>query len=269
VKKNPRGLHLGGEKKLVTIFFSDLAGFTTMSEKRPPEEVVRILNTYLQRMTAVIMAGGGFVNKFEGDAIMAFWGAPLPAERQAALAMRAARRCLEELLALNDEFEKDGLPRLGMRIGINSGEVIVGNIGSQERFEYTVIGDAVNLASRLEGINKQYGTAIICGSLAGQMAAGELLLRRLDRVRVKGKQVAEEIFEVLAAKAALPAGAPGPLAEFAKGLQLYFAGDFSAALEFFMTLADDAPALVFAKRCLYLQDNPPENWDGCWTFTEK
>jgi adenylate cyclase len=269
VKKNPRGLHLGGEKKLVTIFFSDLAGFTTMSEKRPPEEVVRILNTYLQRMTAVIMAGGGFVNKFEGDAVMAFWGAPLPAERQAALAMRAALRCQEELQGLNDDFERDGLPRLGMRIGINSGEVIVGNIGSQERFEYTVIGDAVNLASRLEGINKQYGTAIICGSLAGQMAAGEMVLRRLDRVRVKGKKNPEEIHEVVAAGDQASVGPAVPLMEFGKGLELYFSGDFSAALVAFSALADDPPARVFATRCRYLLDNPPGEWDGCWTFTEK
>ena len=269
IKKNPGGLHLGGEKKRVTIFFSDLAGFTTLSEKLPPEEVVGILNTYLERMTAVIMEQGGFVNKFEGDAIMAFWGAPLASERQAALAMHSALRCQEKLLELNDEFAAAGLPRLGMRVGVNSGEVIVGNIGSRRRFEYTVIGDAVNLASRLEGINKQYGTQVICGSLAARMAAGEMVMRRLDRVRVKGKQVAEEIFEVVAAKAALPAGAPGSLAEFEKGLQLYFSGDFSRALEFFAALADDPPARVFARRCRYLLDNPPGEWDGCWTFTEK
>ena len=269
IMKNPLALKLGGEKKLVTIFFSDLAGFTTLSEKLPAEEVVHILNTYLERMTTVIMAGGGFVNKFEGDAIMAFWGAPLACERQAAQAMRAALLCQEELRALNDDFASGGLPRLGMRIGINSGEVIVGNIGSRQRFEYTVIGDAVNLASRLEGINKQYGTAIICGSLAAQMAFGRMVLRRLDRVRVKGKQVAEEIFEVVAAKTDTRAMAAGSLAGFERGLQLYFAGDFAAALHVFAALTADAPAQVFAKRCQYLLDNPPREWDGCWTFTEK
>lgn len=269
VMKNPGALNLGGEKKLVTIFFSDLAGFTTLSEKLPAEEVVHILNTYLERMTSVIMESGGFVNKFEGDAVMAFWGAPLASERQAALAMGAALRCQEELLALNDDFARNGLPRLGMRIGINSGEVIVGNIGSRKRFEYTVIGDAVNLASRLEGINKQYGTAIICGDLAGRMAAGEMVLRRLDRVRVKGKLNPEEIFEVVAAEGQIPAGQPEKLAVFEKGLQLYFSGAFAAALEVFSPLTDDPPALVFAKRCRRLLDNPPDSWDGCWTFTEK
>ncbi len=268
IMKNPRGLHLGGEKKRVTVFFSDLAGFTSLSETLPAEEVVRVLNTYLERMTSIVIAEGGFVNKFEGDAIMAFWGAPLEDERQAARAMRAALRCQEDLLALNDEFARQELPRLGMRVGINSGEVIVGNIGSRQRFEYTVIGDAVNLASRLEGINKQYGTRIICGALAGEMAADAIVLRRLDRVRVKGKQVSEEIFEVVAARepgASLPAG----MEEFDRGLRLYFAGEFAAAAGVFSALADDPAARVFAARCSFLLANPPAGWDGVWTFTEK
>ncbi len=269
IMKNPRGLHLGGEKKLVTVFFSDLAGFTGLSEKRPAEEVVHILNTYLERMTAIIIAAGGFVNKFEGDAIMAFWGAPLDCERQAAQSMGAALRCQDDLRVLNEDFVREGLPRLGMRIGINSGNVIVGNIGSRQRFEYTVIGDAVNLASRLEAINKQYGTEIICGSLAARMAAAEIVLRRLDRVRVKGKQVPEEIFAVVAEKEKIPAELSGRLEEFEKGLQLYFAGDFAAAMDFFAAWADDPPSQIFAGRCHWLLDNPPAVWDGCWTFTEK
>lgn len=268
IMKNPRGLHLGGEKKRVTVFFSDLAGFTTLSEKLPAEEVVRVLNTYLERMTSIIIAEGGFVNKFEGDAIMAFWGAPLEDGRQAARAMRAALRCQEDLLALNDDFAAAGLPRLGMRVGINSGEVIVGNVGSRQRFEYTVIGDAVNLASRLEGINKQYGTRIICGALAGETAAAEIVLRRLDRVRVKGKNVPEEIFEVVAAREAA-AALPGGLDEFDRGLRLYFAGDFAAAAAVFSALAGDPAAQVFAKRCAFLLASPPQDWDGVWTFTEK
>ena len=269
IMKNPQGLNLGGEKKLVTIFFSDLAGFTSLSENLPPEEVVGILNTYLERMTTVIMANGGFVNKFEGDAIMAFWGAPLASPEQAVMAMRTALLCQEELAELNKKFADQALPRLGMRVGINSGEVIVGNIGSQKRFEYTVIGDAVNLASRLEGINKQYRTAVICGSLAGRMAAGQIVLRRLDRVRVKGKQNPEEVFEVVCEKEQVSADRLERLADFEKGLQFYFAGDFSAALTIFAGLSDDPPAQEFAERCRWLLDNPPANWDGCWTFTEK
>jgi adenylate cyclase len=269
IMKNPQGLNLGGEKKLVTIFFSDLAGFTTLSENLPPEGVVTILNTYLERMTTVIMANGGFVNKFEGDAIMAFWGAPLASPDQALQAMQAALRCQKELAELNSDFVKQGLPCLGMRIGINSGEVIVGNIGSQKRFEYTVIGDAVNLASRLEGINKQYQTAIICGSLAARMAAGQIVLRRLDRVKVKGKQKPEEIFEVVAEKERAAPALGERLARFEQALQLYFAGDFAGALVTFSTIADDQSAEVFCQRCRYLLAHPPGNWDGVWTFTEK
>lgn len=269
ILKNPQGLNLGGEKKLVTIFFSDLAGFTSLSEKLPPEEVVAILNAYLERMTTVIMENGGFVNKFEGDAIMAFWGAPLASPDQAFKAMRTALRCQEELAELNSDFVNQGLPRLGMRIGINSGDVIVGNIGSQKRFEYTVIGDAVNLASRLEGINKQYQTRIICGSLAGQMAAEQIVLRRLDRVRVKGKLNPEEIFEVVGEKESTMAATSEQLANFEQALQLYFTGDFAGALQAFAALNDDPPSQIFAKRCRWLLENPPADWDGCWTFTEK
>jgi adenylate cyclase len=269
IMKNPRGLNLGGERKLVTIFFSDLAGFTTLAEALSPEEVVNILNIYLERMTSVIMENGGFVNKFAGDAIMAFWGAPLASDDQAVRAMGAARRCQEELTELNLDFEKKGLPQLGMRIGINSGEVIVGNIGSRKRFEYTVIGDAVNLASRLEGINKQYKTAVICGSMSAGMAAERMVLRQLDRVRVKGKKIPEEIYEVVGEKSRAAAAEVGGLARFDKGLQLYFSGDFAAALEIFTAVPDDPPAQVFVQRCQYLLDNPPDSWDGVWTFTEK
>ncbi len=269
ILKNPRGLNLGGEKKLVTIFFSDLAGFTSMSESLPPEGVVGILNTYLEKMTTVIMECGGFVNKFEGDAVMAFWGAPLPCASQAVQAMRAAIRCQEALLDLNADFVRNGLPALGMRIGINSGEVIVGNIGSRKRFEYTVIGDSVNLASRLEGINKQYGTKIICGTMAAGMAAGEMVLRRLDRVRVKGKMNPEEIFEVVAEKGNEPTGSAERLAKFEEALQKYFGGDFAGALALFLAIPDDQPAKVFCHRCRFLLENPPSDWDGVWTFTEK
>ncbi|MBN2345222.1 MAG: adenylate/guanylate cyclase domain-containing protein [Candidatus Aminicenantes bacterium] len=269
ILKNPRGLNLGGERKRVTVFFSDLAGFTTISEQLPPEEVVKLLNRYLERMNAVIMENGGYIDKYEGDAIMALWGAPLDCADQATRALRAALRCQEELQALNAELAAAGLPRLGLRIGINSGEVIVGNIGSRQRFAYTVIGDAVNLASRLEGVNKQYGTKIVCGSLAARMASGELLLRRLDRVRVKGKQQPEEIFEVVGEREGTPGERLEILERFARGLRLYFAGGFSAATDIFHALAGDPPSQVFDRRCRYLQEHPPADWDGVWTHTEK
>jgi adenylate cyclase len=183
--------------------------------------------------------------------------------------MRAALNCQKELLVLNQDFAEKRLPHLGMRIGINSGEVIVGNVGSPQKLGYTVIGDAVNLASRLEGINKQYQTTIICGSLAGRMAAGQIVLRRLDRVRVKGKQKPEEIFEVVVEKEMVSAVLSERLAHFEQALQLYFAGDFTGALAAFSAIADDQPAKIFCWRCRYLLAHPPSAWDGVWTFSEK
>ncbi len=269
ILKNPEGLALGGEKKVLTVFFSDLAGFTSFSERLNAEDVVSILNTYLERMTTIIMDHDGFVNKFEGDAIMAFWGAPVDIADQTGKAMRAALACQRELVALNREFRERGYPDLGMRIGINSGEVIVGNIGSKKRFEYTVIGDAVNLASRLEGINKRYRTQIVCGSSTRDLDSGDLVLRKLDRVRVKGKTRPEEVFEVVGRKADVGESVRGKIARFEDALGIYFAGDFGRAANLFATIVDDPPAAVFAERCRFLLDHPPLDWDGAITYTEK
>lgn len=269
ILKNPEGLALGGEKKVLTVFFSDLAGFTSFSERLNAEDVVSILNTYLERMTTIIMDHDGFVNKFEGDAIMAFWGAPVAIADQTGKAMRAALECQRELVALNREFRERGYPDLGMRIGINSGEVIVGNIGSKKRFEYTVIGDAVNLASRLEGINKRYRTQIVCGASTRDLDSGDLVLRKLDRVRVKGKTRPEEIFEVVGRKAEVGEGLREKIARFEEALAVYFSGDFDRAAPLFEAIAEDPPAAVFAERCRFLLSHPPLDWDGAITYTEK
>ena len=158
---HPEKLKLGGERRRVTLFFSDLAGFTTISERLDAETVVALLNDYLSAMTEIILEEEGTVDKFEGDAIMALWGAPLDQEDQALRACRAALRQRAALADLNRRFAGLKLPPLSMRIGLNTGEAIVGNLGSAKRFDYTVIGDTVNLASRLEGLNKFYQTAIM------------------------------------------------------------------------------------------------------------
>ncbi len=269
VLKNPAGLALGGEKKIITVFFSDLAGFSSLTESMDAEEVVGILNAYLERMTNVILAHEGFVNKFEGDAVMALWGAPLAIGDQAGKAMRAALECQQQLADLNQEFLARGRPALQMRIGINSGEMIVGNIGSRRRFEYTVIGDPVNLASRLEGLNKQYGTRVICGAATRELDGGTMALRRLDRVRVKGKQRPEEIFEVVAERENLGDRMRECMSRFEEALDLYFAGSFQRAADLFAWITGDPPAAVFLQRCRFLLAHPPPQWDGVWTYTEK
>jgi adenylate cyclase len=269
IVKDPKKLRLGGEKKSVTIFFSDLAGFTTMSESLEPEEVVNILNIYLERMTQFVLKNNGYLNKFEGDAIMAFWGAPVSIDRHASPAVKTALECQKELELLNQEFIQKGLPALGMRIGLNTGDVIVGNIGSAKRFEYTVIGDAVNLASRLEGINKQYGTGIICGSITQERAKDDFVFRRLDRIRVKGKLKPTEIFEVACEKEAASDALMQKVRQFEEALELYFKGSFQDALSLFESINNDGPSDVFANRCKRLLENPPADWDGIISYKEK
>lgn len=272
IKKNPDQLKLGGEQKEITIFFSDLAGFTSMSESLSPQAVVEILNQYFERMNRIIRAHSGYINKFVGDAIVAFWGAPLPVTGHANLALHCALACQRALSELNKELQAAGKPELQMRIGINTGLVTVGNIGSKDKIEYTVIGDAVNLASRLEGINKEYGTRIICGAVSASQADDpDLILRRLDRVKVKGKQRPVEIYQVLAdSRSQTGTGLdPQRLQCFESALQLYFQGDFAQAGSRFAQLDADEVSRVFLQRCRCLLDNPPTAWDGSYTFTSK
>lgn len=267
---DPRMLKLGGDKVPVTVFFSDLAGFTTLAEKLSPEEVVQLLNRYLDRMTAVILAHDGYVDKFEGDAVMAFWGAPLPQADQRGHAARAALECQAQLRQLNQEFRRNGWPEFHMRIGLNSGNAIAGNIGSERKFEYTLIGDAVNFASRLEGVNKFYGTKIAMGANCALGLPEGLLFRRLDRVKVKGKAKAGEIYELLGRKEDYSVAETKAFRDFEAGLDLYFSGDFEPAGRIFATLAPkDAVADVFLERCRKLLADPPEDWNGVWVFHEK
>ena len=270
IMQDPRMLKLGGEKVPVTVFFSDLAGFTTLAEKLSPEEVVRLLNRYLERMTTVILAHDGYVDKFEGDAIMAFWGAPLPQADQRGQAARAALECQAQLKQLNREFRRNGLPEFHMRIGLNSGNAVAGNIGSERKFEYTLIGDAVNFASRLEGVNKFYGTKIAMGLDCARGLADDLLTRKLDRVIVKGKAEVEEIYELLGRKEDYSVAEIQAFRDFEAGLNLYFNGDFESAGRIFAKLtASDPVAAVFLERCRRLLASAPENWNGAWAFHEK
>ncbi|MEW6387224.1 MAG: adenylate/guanylate cyclase domain-containing protein [Thermodesulfobacteriota bacterium] len=272
--QHPEKLKLGGERRRVTLFFSDLAGFTTLSERLDPEAVVSLLNDYLSQMTDIILEEEGTVDKYEGDAIMAFWGAPLDQEDQACRACRAALCQQGALQELNQDFAASGLPVLTNRIGLHTGDAIVGNLGSEKRFDYTVIGDTVNLASRLEGLNKFYGTNILASETTVQECAGAMEFRELDRVAVKGRETPIAVFQVLALPGALTPAQAGAREEFARGLELYREGRFAAAAAHFSRALEywpeDHPSLVFLTRCQQYEINPPPpDWDAVFRPDQK
>jgi len=271
--KDPAKLRLGGERRTVAILFSDIRGFTSLSETMDPEALAHLVNEYLTAMTDIVMARHGLVDKYIGDAIMALWGAPIERPDATQQACRAALAMVERLAELNEQWAREKLPRLDIGIGINAGAVFVGNIGSRERFNYTVIGDEVNFTSRLEGLNKIYGTRIIVSDAVRAAIADvpDLFVRELDRVMVKGKKEPRTIFELLPAKQ--PEGAAAEaFAAFARGRQHYAAGRWrEAAAEFgrALELADDPPSRLFLERCRVLQQHPPDQWTGVFEFKSK
>ncbi len=200
VLADPNHVRLGGERVEATILFSDMAGFTSISEKLQPEAVSRLINRYMTAMTGIILAYNGTIDKFIGDAVMAFWGAPVADPDHALNACRAAVAMQERLEGLRNEFREDGLPEVTIRIGINTGTVIAGNMGSAELFDYTVLGDAVNLASRLEGANKEFGTGILISGHVHEKVAGKVDVRSIGKIGVKGKTEVVEVFELIAMK---------------------------------------------------------------------
>ncbi len=272
--KNPDKLKLGGEKRVLTVFFSDLAGFTSLSEKLAPEEVVGLLNRYLTAMTDIILASGGLIDKYEGDAIMAFWGAPVPQEDHAVRACLAALDNQSRLEDLRQEFLEAGLPPIYARIGINTGEMIIGNMGSSQRFDFTVIGDSVNLASRLEGAGKEYGISILISEDTYSRAADRIEVRELDLLQVKGKDKTVRIYELLAPKGQLSETQQQGRELFQKGLALYRDQKWEEAKSQFQRvlslLPDDGPSTTFLRRCDQFQEAPPEKtWDGVYHLKTK
>ncbi|HRP70150.1 MAG TPA: adenylate/guanylate cyclase domain-containing protein, partial [Turneriella sp.] len=194
---NPESLKLGGEKKELTVFFSDIRGFTTMSESLSPEDLVQLLNDYLSTMTNLVIAYKGTIDKYMGDAIMAFWGAPVQNEDHAYFACLTAVKQLEELKIMQDKWAENGWPVIDIGIGLNSGYAVAGNMGSSHRMDYTVMGDTINLGSRLEGTNKQYGTRIIISEFTYAKVKDRIYARELDDIRVKGKNEPVRIYELI------------------------------------------------------------------------
>ncbi|OGV67011.1 MAG: hypothetical protein A3K19_29590 [Lentisphaerae bacterium RIFOXYB12_FULL_65_16] len=265
---------LYGEKRTMTVLFSDIADFTTVSEKLTSEQLAAQLGEYFGGMTAAILRQRGTVDKFIGDAIMAFWGAPLPDAAHAVDACRAAIECRAFLRQAGDAWEKAGRPRFHTRIGINTGEVIVGNVGYDERMNYTTLGDPVNVASRLEGLNKYYGTTIIIGEDTRAQAGDAFETRWLDIVAVKGRTQGVRIFELLAEKGGLDEDTTSFVALYEDALRQYLARDWERARRTFGEAVrlrpGDRPATLLVERCtVYLATPPPDDWTGAVTMREK
>jgi len=198
--EDPAKLRLGGEKRYLSVLFSDIRGFTSISEKLVPEELLNQLNQYLGAMTAVVLSNGGMLDKYVGDAIMAVFGAPLELENHALAACKTGLEMMEELKSLQQEWENEAKPILDIGIGIHTGEMIIGNVGSTKRMDYTVIGDNVNLASRLEGVNKEFGTHIIISNSTYKMVKGHITVRGLGEITVKGKEKQVAVYELVEMK---------------------------------------------------------------------
>jgi adenylate cyclase len=273
--KDPEHLRVGGQERMLTVLFSDLAGFTAFSEHNTPSQVIDILSEYHDRMTERLFECQGTLIGYIGDELIALFGAPVPQPDQAKRACSAALAMLAQRNALGDAWVKMGRPRLRARTGINTGTMLVGNIGSKYRFTYSVLGDAVNLASRLEQINKVYGTDIIVGDDTAKLVVGEFVMRRLDVVRVVGRTQPLAIHELIAAAGTELAPEHRTfLAHYALALDTYLARRFANALEIFdeceAMRPTDVASHVMAERCRrYIAAPPPPDWDGSFEHRTK
>ncbi len=263
-----------GSKEFLTVFFSDIRGFTSLSEKLAVEKVVEMLNRYLSCMVNIIFQHQGTLDKFIGDAIVAFWGAPVKIKDHAYKAVLSALRMQNELYEMNTENLAAGLPKLNIGIGIHTGEVILGNIGSEKKLDYTVIGDSVNLTSRLEGLTKSYNAGILITQDTWELVREKIVCRMVDHVKVKGKDKAIAVFEVLGEIGAV---AP-PLLKIVelseKAFSEYRCRNFQIAMGLFediiKTRPDDYLAHMFIGRCRgYLEQAPPDDWDGYYEHKTK
>ena len=273
--ENPEMLNqIEGERRELTVFFSDIADFTTISEYLGPERVVKLLNEYFERMTEIIMSYSGTVDRFEGDAIMAFYGAPIRIDNHAELSCLASLEMQENLTVLREKWKQGGIPDVFSRMGINSGPVMVGNMGSYSRKQYSVVGDTVNLASRLEGLNKRYGTSMIIGENTYEQAHQVIETRELGIVRVVGRKTPVRIYEPLGRKGELPATLSKACDLFAHGMLCYRERKWNDAGALFNEVLalfpDDGPSHLYISRCQEFKMNPPSmEWDYVFDFKTK
>ncbi len=272
---NPDKIKLGGEKKICTVFFSDVAGFTSISERLTPEALVALLNDYLTEMTNIVFKYNGMLDKYEGDAIMAVFGAPVSHGNDAYNACAAALEMQETLARMRELWRKQGRDELHARMGINTGPMVVGNMGSETRFDYTVMGDAVNLGARLEPANKQYGTHIMIGEETYKAAGSLIIARQLDLLRVVGKKEPVKVYELVGTREkGISEEKVRVLELFRSGFASYLAQNWEQAINYFeQALAidpDDGPSKRYVQRCRMYKENPPApEWDGVFTMKTK
>jgi adenylate cyclase len=270
VLEDPSLLRLGGEKRTITSFFSDVAGFTSISESLSPEELVHLLNDFLSEMTDIILSYGGTLDKYEGDAIIAFWNAPLDQPDHAVRACRAAIECQKRLGELRSEFVKKSGHELSMRIGLNSGPAVVGNMGSHSRFDYTAMGDTINMASRLEGACKHYAVPILVGENTYLMAKDFIMAREVDLIRVVGKSKPERVYQILGEKNESSEDEQKNVAAFHEALDLYRNRKWDDALNLFKGMEDDRLSAIYVSRIEELMRvPPPEGWEGVFDLKQK
>lgn len=262
---------LGGEMRNVTVFFSDIAGFSTIAEKVTPNALVALMNEYLSAMTDIIESYGGYVDKYIGDSIVAVFGAPVSDPDHACHAVRAALHCRDRLEELNRKNVAFQGHKLAHRIGLNSGDALVGNIGSRRRFNYTVMSDAVNVASRLEGANKYFATSIMASEMTVALTGGTFAWRELDAIRVKGRSDPVKIYEPLAEAGRQTPEQSAMAAAYGEGLACWRRRDFSRAVQCFDRVAGvDPPSALFRKRAQQLADDPPSpEWEAVNTLEGK
>ena len=262
---------LGGETREVTVLFSDIEGFSQIAERLSPDALMALTNTYLSAMTDVIESCGGYVDKYIGDSVVAVFGAPIDDDRHAASAARAALGCRQRLAELNRDSAAFQGYQVSQRIGINSGSALVGNFGSQRRFNYSVMSDAVNVASRLEGANKFYGTTIIASDTTMALAGEAFAWRELDTIRVKGRTQSLKIYELLAIVSELTSSQTGAMADYAAGLSHWRAGEFDLATACFeRSAAQDRPSALFRERARLAAGNAPDpDWEPVRSLLEK
>jgi len=271
--KHPEKLKLGGDRKELSVLFSDIRGFTTIAEGLTPEELVHLLNEYLTIMTDIVFKYDGTLDKYMGDAIMAIFGAPLDLPDHPIKACHSALEMIEELKNLNQKWIAEGKHPMDIGIGINTGPMMVGNMGSAQRFDFTVMGDSVNLGSRLEGVNKSYKTNIIISEFTFQRVKNEFTCMELDSVRVKGKKRPVRIYSLVGDKN-LPGIQEEVINQFNQGITFYKRRKWDNAIHIFENITAMDPDLyaaqVYIDRCFALKKNPPPaNWDGVYTMTTK